>query len=98
MEQGITEQLEFLSAVFCSGILFGFLYDILRAKRRLFKASGVFVNFEDILFCLICGSILLLVIFYLNSADVRISAFIGAGAGAFLYFYILKNNDFSLFF
>lgn len=92
MEQGITEQLKFLSAVFISGILFGFLYDVLRAKRKLFKTTGFSVNFEDILFCVICGSTLLVVIFYFNSAKIRISAFLDAGAGVLLYFYILKNK------
>ena len=92
MEQGITEQLKFLAAVFASGILFGFFYDVLRAKRKLFNSTGFSVNLEDILFCIICGGILLVVIFYLNSAKVRLSAFFGAGAGIVLYFYLLKNK------
>lgn len=92
MEQGVSKQLIYLCAVIITGILSGFLYDILRAKRRLVKSGKICINFEDVLFLIICGGIMLFVTYFYNSGEIRISSFLGMVLGAGLYFFILRNR------
>jgi len=92
MEHGVFEQIIYLMAVIFSGGLIAFLYDILRASRKIFKQGVITVNLEDIIFCVLCGLIIFSVTFYYNSGEIRLGTFFGAGLGAFVYFWILRNN------
>ncbi len=92
MEQGVSKQLIYLSAIILTGILSGFLYDVLRAKRRLVKSGKVCINLEDILFLIICGVIMLFVTYFYNSGEIRISSFFGMIFGTGMYFLILRNR------
>lgn len=68
------------------GLLLGFLYDLFRAIRRLFRTGKVLTILLDILYCLLA---LLLAFFFLwRGADMALRPwmFMGLGLGAGLYF------------
>lgn len=92
MEQGVSNQLIYLSAVILTGILSGFIYDILRAKRKLVKSGRVCINIEDVFFLIICGGVMLFVTYFYNSGEIRISSFFAMIIGTGLYFLILRNR------
>lgn len=92
MEQGVSNQLVYLSAVILTGILSGFIYDILRAKRRLVKSGKICINLEDVFFLIICGGIMLFVTYFYNSGEIRFSSFFGMIFGIGVYFFILRNR------
>ena len=92
MQQGLNEQVVYLCIVFLNGILSGFLYDILRAKRKVFKVSKTGIIIEDILFCVICGGISLYFTFHFNSGEIRAGAFFCIGLGFMLYYLIIRNK------
>ena len=88
---GIDNQLKFLISVILSGMLCGVVYDIIRARRKLFDFGNICVNIEDIIFCIFTGIVFLSVTFHLNSGIIRISGFFGIILGEFIYYLLLRN-------
>ncbi len=92
MQDGTFFEIRFLLAVYLSGMLCGFVYDFLRARRKLLNLGNIYVNIEDIIYCLFTGIIFLIVTFFLNNAQIRLSGFLGLFVGEFTYFFILRNR------
>lgn len=92
MQNGVEEQIRFLLGVVLSGIGCGLIYDIIRARRKLFNWGNICVNIEDIIFCLFTAVVFLTVTFYLNSGVVRVSGFFGILFGELMYFLIIRNR------
>lgn len=92
MENGVEEQIVFLLSIILSGMGCGLVYDIIRARRKLLNLGNIYVNIEDVIFCIFTGVVFLAVTFYLNSGIVRTSGFFGIIFGELLYFLLIRNR------
>ena len=92
MQNNVGEQIRFLLVIIASGMGCSLVYDIIRARRKLFNLGNICVNIEDIIFCVFTGIIFLTVTFYLNSGIIRISGFFGIISGELLYFFLIRNR------
>ena len=81
----------FLWSLF-AGVILAFVYDILRVTRRIKRTSDRSVNFEDILYVLFAGTLILFTAFYKNNGQLRWQGFIGTFMGVFAYGIVFKNN------
>ncbi|NMB97044.1 MAG: spore cortex biosynthesis protein YabQ [Clostridiaceae bacterium] len=80
----------FLYSVLC-GMLIGFIYDLLRIKRKTIKTGALFINVEDLAYWIIAATIVFALIFYSNSGEIRGYIFIGIVIGDILYTLLLSN-------
>ena len=83
------------------GFVIGLLFDFFRILRRSIETKDFITYIEDILFCLITGSIILYSIFYFNNGEFRMYMFIGILIGVLMYLltispYIIKINVYIL--
>lgn len=92
MEFGIKNQLLFLVAAAVAGFLLSFFYDVIRAKRRIKPTGAALINFEDIIFIVFSGALLLYVAYKYNGGSLRAAGFILPFFSGALYFFILKNR------
>lgn len=81
----------FLWSVFL-GIILAFIYDIIRVTRRVKKTPDGAVNFEDILYVIVSGCLLLYAAFNKNNGQLRWHGFLGTFSGILLYYIILGNH------
>lgn len=89
---GIENQLLFMGAGVISGFLMSFVYDILRAKRKMSRSGALLVNLEDIIFILFSGFVFLYITYEFNSGTVRLTGFLTVASGGILYFFIFRNK------
>lgn len=80
----------FLSFVLI-GIIIGLLFDFFRILRRSYKTSDVITIFEDIIFWITAGTLILIGIFVLNEGKIRGYLFLGLIAGIFIYIGVLSK-------
>ena len=73
------------------GFVIGLLFDFFRILRRSIETKDFITYIEDILFCLITGSIILYSIFYFNNGEFRMYMFIGILIGALFYLITISN-------
>lgn len=73
------------------GIIFGFLYDVLRISRRSIKHSKVIVAIQDITYWLIVSVGVLLLVYHINEGEVRAYIVVGILCGSVLYFIIFSR-------
>lgn len=71
---------------FIVGVCIGTIYDIFRVIRKNFFTNNLITQFEDIVFLIICGCIILYSIIKLNNGEVRFFIFIAIFLGNLLYF------------
>ena len=79
------------------GIIISVIFDIFRIFRRTIKTSDLITNIQDILFCIISVTIILLSIFWFNKGELRLYIFIGIAFGISFYMifiskYFIKIN------
>ena len=82
----ITVQCKLFALCLLLGAALGLLYDVLRIFRIAIKHNFIMMFFEDLIYCLIWTSMLILTIFCVNSGVVRWFALIGSAGGFFVYF------------
>lgn len=76
----------FLFLIFIlNGILIGILFDIFRILRRSFKTSDVMTYFQDVLFWILTGFILLYSIFTFSNGEIRFYMFLAIFLGCLIY-------------
>lgn len=68
-----------------NGIVIGLLFDVFRILRRSFKTSDVITYFQDILFWILTGIILLYSIFTFSNGEIRFYMFLGVFLGCLIY-------------
>lgn len=79
----------FLVTVY-GGFVLGFIYDIFKVARRVFKLRKTFSSIADIIFWLF-GTITMLYFMYIsNYVEIRFYSFLGFGIGIILYFVLLS--------
>ena len=81
----------FLWSLF-TGVVLAFVYDIVRVTRRIKSTSDRAVNFEDILYVIFAGIMILFTAFYKNNGQLRWQGFIGTFMGVFAYCAVFKNR------
>jgi spore cortex biosynthesis protein YabQ len=80
----------FLVTVY-GGFVLGFIYDIFKVTRRVFRLKKTFSNIADIIFWLF-GTITMLYFMYIsNYVEIRFYSFLGFAIGIILYYVLLSN-------
>ena len=77
-----------IMAVF--GFCAAFLYDILRASRRVARQSTFCVSVQDILFWVLCAVCTMLLVFRINYGEMRAFMFFGITVGAMVYYAVIS--------
>ena len=72
-------------AMMAAGLLVGLVYDLLAALRRLLRAGPLLSLCADLAFGLAAALVLGGALTFANYGQMRLFAFLGAGAGAALY-------------
>ena len=83
-------QLKQLLFMACFGFAAAFVYDILRAMRRIYAQSTAAVSVQDILFWLLCAIGTLLAVFRVNYGEIRFFMFLGIFIGAAVYYAVVS--------
>ncbi len=86
----------FIWSVVC-GIVLGFMYDILRLKRKIKKTSDIVVNVEDIMFIILGGGVATTLAYWINNGFFRVYSIISMMLGFCLYRIIIGNRIVGLF-
>ena len=79
-----------------TGVVIGLLFDFFRILRRSFKTSNIITYFEDVLFWILAGVLILYNIWYFNNGEIRIYMFLGIIMGVLIYMLTLSNIIISL--
>lgn len=74
----------FLATVY-TGMLVGFIYDLNRVIRRIFKPRPWLVGIMDLFFWLVVAALVFMALLYANDGEVRFYNFIGLAMGWSLY-------------
>lgn len=77
---------------FALGLILGFLYDILKAKRQIAKTNDIIINIEDIIFAVISGFMLILLAYLKNNGRLRIYSIITTGVAFAIYRAAIKDR------
>ncbi len=83
------QTLLFFSTIAVGGIL-GFIYDIFRIFRRLFKHGNFLTQIEDLIYWLLASFIMFYFMLNENYGEIRIFSMIGALIGVILYFFAIS--------
>ena len=67
------------------GLIIGFLFDIFRVIRKVFKVPDSITIFQDIIFVTLSGILIINSIIKLNNGEVRFFLFIGICLGISMY-------------
>ena len=93
----MVESQAYLFIVFSlTGVIIGLLFDFFRILRRSFKTSNIITYFEDVLFWILTGVLILYNIWYFNNGEIRIYMFLGIIMGGLIYMLTLSNIIISL--
>ncbi|NLM09439.1 MAG: spore cortex biosynthesis protein YabQ [Clostridiaceae bacterium] len=80
----------FLSAL-CAGITAGFIYDLLRMKRRAIKTRTFFIGVEDVLFWVIAALLTFITAYISNQGEIRLYFFLAMVLGIGIYFWLFSR-------
>ena len=89
-----------LSGLFYSvimGVIFGILYDVLRALRIITNIKNITVFFQDILYCFIIANITFIYFLSVTKGEVRFYILIGTLVGFLAYFFTISKFVILLF-
>lgn len=93
----VTNQAYLFLVFTINGVIIGLLFDIFRILRKSFKTSDTITYFQDILFWILTGLILLYSIFNFSNGEIRFYMFLGVFFGCLIYMllfskYFIKIN------
>ena len=74
-----------------NGFILGLLFDIFRIFRKSFKTNDLITYFQDVLFWILSGFIVLYSIFKFNNGEVRGYIFVGISIGAIIYLILFSK-------
>lgn len=91
----VTEQLYVFLSTLYGGMIIGFIYDLYRIFRKIFRPRKLATSIEDLIFWILIGVAALFVLVVSNDGQLRLYTFFGFAAGSMLYFstlspYVLK--------
>ena len=76
---------------FIIGIIIGLLFDIFRVIRKVFRASDKTTFFEDLIFIILSGFLVVYGIIKINGGEVRFYLFLGIMFGILIYILTISN-------
>lgn len=76
---------------FIIGIMIGIIFDIFRVVRKSFKTADVITFFEDLIFIIISGVLIIFGIIKINGGEVRFYLFLGIFFGILIYLLTISN-------
>lgn len=86
----MTEMMEQQSTTFAvcvlCGVIIGFLISCFYALKKVIKMHGAWIGIFDLTFWLALCAMVILVMFYYNSGEIRLYIFLGFFSGAGVYF------------
>ena len=93
----VTNQAYLFLIFIINGIIIGVLFDFFRILRKTIKTKDIITYFQDILFWLLTGFIILYSTFTFNNGEIRIFMFIAILIGVIVYMtlvssYVIKIN------
>lgn len=87
----VSEQIYVFLATLYGGILIGFIYDLYRIFRRIFKPNKIATIIEDFVFWIVISIAAVAVLLFSNEGQIRFYMFLGFMIGAFLYNRVLSK-------
>ncbi len=81
-----------LLATIYGGILIGFIYDLYKVFRGVFKPKKLATNIQDVLFWSIITIVSFYVLIFSNKGDLRFYNFLGFIIGVLVYYYLLSDK------
>ncbi|NBI07495.1 spore cortex biosynthesis protein YabQ [Senegalia massiliensis] len=85
MSNLVLEQFYILIKLIIGGIILGLIYDLYRVFRYYLKPKKIATMIEDTIFFILISIIVLFLLFYTNSAELRWYVFLGFLVGSILY-------------
>lgn len=95
----IINQAQLFLIFLVNGVIIGLFFDFFRILRKSFKTKDFMTYFEDFIFWILTGAIILYTIFKFNNGEIRFYMFIAIAVGVVLYMilfssYFIKINMF----
>ncbi|MCT4620710.1 MAG: spore cortex biosynthesis protein YabQ [Marinisporobacter sp.] len=87
----VSKQAYVFLATLYGGILIGFIYDLYRILRCIFKPKKIATIIEDLIFWIVIGIASVWVLLFSNDGKLRFYTFLGFAIGAILYNRILSR-------
>ncbi|QEK11085.1 spore cortex biosynthesis protein YabQ [Crassaminicella thermophila] len=87
----VSEQMYVFLATLYGGIIIGFIYDLYRIFRCIFKPKKLATIIEDLIFWIVISITAVSVLLFSNEGQLRFYTFLGFFAGVLLYNRILSN-------
>ena len=81
----VTNQAYLFLIFIANGVIIGILFDFFRILRKSFKTSDIITYFEDLLFWILTGVIILYSIFTFNNGEIRLFMFLAIAIGVVAY-------------
>lgn len=91
MKATLQTDIIYFSLSFVMGISMGFVYDLLRAKRRLIKTNDIIINTEDAIFAILSAVFLLILAYAKNFGKLRFYSPVTALSAFAIYRLALKD-------
>ena len=80
-----------------NGVTIGLLFDFFRILRKSFKTSNLITYFQDILFWVLTGIIIIIFMYNFSNGSIRLFMFIGLILGLLLYLLTISKFIIKLF-
>lgn len=87
----MVNQLYIVMSFFLSGLSIGLLFDIFRVTRKAFKLPNLIIYFEDILFWILTGLIIIGSICICTDGQIRLYMILMIITGALIYFLLISK-------
>ena len=90
MISSVSEQLYIFLATLYGGMVIGFIYDLYRIFRGIFRPKKLATLIEDLIFWIVIGAAALVVLLFSNDGQLRFYTFLGFAMGALIYISVLS--------
>lgn len=87
----INQEAYILLATIYGGIIIGFIYELYKVFRNLFRPKKLATNLQDMFFWSIITCVAFYVLIFSNNAQLRVYNFLGFLVGGLLYHYVLSK-------
>ncbi|MDF2548330.1 MAG: yabQ [Anaerosolibacter sp.] len=92
MAMSVSEQVYVFLATMYGGILIGFIYDLYRILRLIFKPKKIATFIQDLIFWIVISGVAIVVLLFSNSGQLRFYTFLGFAIGSILYNRLLSST------